>query len=76
MDARQKKLADAFAALSDEERIRLERLAELAQSSPAELWPTVQRYGFDDVEDSILADIEAQADHQAGRTISNSIIVS
>jgi len=59
MDARQTKQARAIAALSPEDRARLERLAVQTQLTPAELWPEVSDYGFDDVEESIQTDLEA-----------------
>jgi len=69
MNTQQKKMADAFAALSDTERARLERLAALAEISAERLWPEVWEYGFEDVEESIHADIEAEKDFAAGRGV-------
>ncbi|NVD70268.1 hypothetical protein HUX88_06815 [Duganella sp. BJB1802] len=69
MNSRQKKQAEALAALSAADRARLERLAALAQVTAENLWPEVWQYGFDDVEESIQADLDADADIAAGRTI-------
>jgi predicted transcriptional regulator len=71
MNSRQKKQAEALAALSAADRARLERLAALAQVSAEHLWPDVWLYGFEDTEESIQADLAAQADIEAGRTIPN-----
>lgn len=71
MDARQNKLAAALAALSVEDRGRLARLAITADSTPEEIWPAVYRYGFDDMEQSVQADRDAEADIAAGRTMSH-----
>jgi predicted transcriptional regulator len=71
MNSRQKKQAEALAALSVADRVRLERLAALAQVSAEHLWPDVWLYGFEDTEESIQADLAAQADIEAGRTIPN-----
>jgi predicted transcriptional regulator len=64
-----KKQAEALAALSAVERARLERLAARAEVSPEAIWNEVWLYGFEDIEESVEADIEAQADIAAGRTI-------
>ncbi|MBV6322409.1 hypothetical protein [Duganella violaceipulchra] len=69
MNSRQKKQAEALAALSAADRVRLERLAALAQVTAEHLWPEVWQYGFDDVEESVQADLDADADIAAGRTI-------
>lgn len=68
MDSKPNKQAEAFTALTAQDRARLERLATLAQLSPEQLWPDVWRYGFDDVEEGILADLEADEyfKHSAG----------
>lgn len=71
MNTRQKKQAEALAALSAADRARLERLAALANVSAEHLWPDIWLYGFDDVEEGIQADIAADEDIAAGRTISN-----
>jgi predicted transcriptional regulator len=76
MNSQQKKQAEAFSALPAADRARLERLAALAQSSPEDIWPVVWRYGFDDIEDSIQADLEGQEDIAAGRTISNEEVMA
>lgn len=64
-----KKQADAFAALSAEGHARLERLAALARLSPAEIWPEVWQYGFEDVEESVQAGLDADEDVKVGRTV-------
>jgi len=69
MDSRQKKMVEALAALSASERKRLERLAAMANMPPEAIWPDVWRYGFEDTEESIKADLEADADIAAGRLI-------
>jgi len=69
MDSRLKKQAEALAALSAADRARLERLAVLAQTTLVDIWPSVQQFGFDDMEDSVQAWLDAQADIAAGRTI-------
>ncbi len=69
MESRRKKQVDALAALGVEERARLERLAVLAQLTSEEIWPEVWQYGFEDVEDSIQAGLDADEDVRAGRTV-------
>ncbi|MQA20671.1 hypothetical protein [Rugamonas rivuli] len=76
MNSRQKKQAEALAALSAADRVRLERLAALAQVTAEHLWPEVWQYGFDDVEESIQADLDADADIAAGRTIPNEEVMA
>jgi predicted transcriptional regulator len=76
MNARLKKQAEALAALSVEDRHRLERLAELARTHPEIIWPEVCQYGFDDVEESVQADLDADEDIAAGRTISNEEVMA
>jgi hypothetical protein len=72
----EKKQAEALATLSAEERARLERLAALANVDAEHLWPDVWLYGFDDVEEGIQADIGADEDIAAGRTISNEEVMA
>lgn len=69
MNSKEKKQAEALAALSAADRARLDRLAALVGSRPEEIWPAVCRYGFDDMEESVQADIDAQAEYAVGRTI-------
>jgi predicted transcriptional regulator len=71
MNSPLKKQVEALAALSVADRVRLERLAALAEVTPEHLWPDVWLYGFDDVEEGIHADIAAAEDIAAGRTVSN-----
>jgi len=76
MNSRQKKQAEALAALSAADRARLERLASLADVTPEHLWPDVWLYGFEDVEDGVRADLEAEEDIAAGRTIPNDEVMA
>ena len=76
MNSRQKKQAEALAALSAADRARLERLASLADVTPEHLWPDVWLYGFEDVEDGVQADLEAEADIAAGRIIPNEEVMA
>ncbi|MYM88410.1 hypothetical protein GTP91_14655 [Rugamonas sp. FT82W] len=76
MDSRQKKQAEALAALSPADRARLDRLASLADVTPEHLWPDVWLYGFEDVEDGVRADLEAEEDIAAGRTIPNDEVMA
>jgi hypothetical protein len=71
MNTTQKKQIEALASLSTFDRARLERLAALADVSPEYLWPDVWLYGFDDVEEGIQADLQADKEIAAGLTISN-----
>lgn len=59
MDSNRNKQIEALTALSAGDRSRLERLAVMAKLSAEDLWPDVWLYGFDDVEEGIRADIEA-----------------
>ena len=69
MDSRRNKQAEALATLGVEERARLEHLAVVAQLTPEEIWPEVWQYGFEDVEDSVQAVLDADEDVKAGRTV-------
>ena len=69
MNSREKKQAQALAALSAADRARLERLAARAGVSPEVIWPDVWLYGFEDTEESVEADLAADADIAAGRTV-------
>lgn len=69
MNSSQKKKADALAALSAIDRARLDRLAARAEVSAEAIWNEVWLYGFEDIEESVDADLEAQEDIAAGRTI-------
>lgn len=60
MDREHKKIADQLAALSAGDRQRLQRLSQLAKVTPEVLFQDVCEYGFDDVEEGIQADIEAE----------------
>ena len=71
MNPREKKQAEALAALSATDRARLERLAAMARMSADHLWTDVRRYGFDDVEEGILADIEADEYFKSNAGIAN-----
>ncbi|MRW91743.1 hypothetical protein GJ699_17250 [Duganella sp. FT80W] len=76
MNSRLQKQAAALAALSPEDRARLERLAALAKLSPEDLWPEVWQYGFDDVEDSIDADLEAEEYFKENPGIDNAEVMA
>jgi len=76
MASRQNKQAESLAALSAEDRARLERLAALAHSTLEDVWVAVQRYGFDDMEESAQAWVEAEEDIAAGRTVSHEEVMA
>lgn len=76
MDLKSTKQLAALAALSDAERTRLERLAVMAKLSADELWPDVWRYGFDDVEEGILADMEADEYFKSNAGIDNAEVMA
>lgn len=76
MNAQQIKQAEALAALSVVDRERLERLADLENTTPEQLWPDVWLYGFDDVEEGIHADIQADKDIAAGKMIPNEDVMA
>ena len=69
MNSSQKKKAEALATLSVTDRARLDRLATRAEVSAEAIWNEVWLYGFQDIEESVDADLEAQEDIAAGRTI-------
>jgi len=69
MNTQHKEMADAFAALSDAERARLERLAALGERTPEEMLFFVLRDGFAACEASIRAGIQADEDFAAGKGI-------
>ena len=71
MNSREKKQAEALAALSAADRARLERLAARADVSSETIWPDVWLYGFEDTEDSVETNLAADDDIAAGRTVSN-----
>jgi hypothetical protein len=71
MNSREKKQAEALAALSAADRARLERLAARAGVSPEVIWPDVWLYGFEDMEESVETNLAADDDIAAGRTVSN-----
>jgi hypothetical protein len=76
MNSRQNKQAQALAALSPEDRARLERLAARTPLTPDELWPEVWQYGFDDVEESIQADLEADEYFKTNAGIPNAEVMA
>ena len=76
MNSSLKKKAEALAALSAIDRARLNRLATRAGVSAEAIWNEVWLYGFEDIEDSVDADLEAQEDIAAGRTISHEEVMS
>lgn len=69
MGSKSNKQAEAFAALTAQDRARLNKLAILAGLTGEELWPAVYRYGFQDIEESVQASLDADEDIAAGRTI-------
>jgi predicted transcriptional regulator len=69
MNFREKKQAEALAALPASDRARLERLAARAGVIPEAIWDEVWLYGFEDIEESVDADLAADEDIAAGRTI-------
>lgn len=69
MNSREKKQAEALAALSAADRARLGRLAARAGVGPEAIWNEVWLYGFEDTEESVEADLAADADIAAGRTV-------
>jgi hypothetical protein len=71
MNSREEKQAEALAALSAADRARLERMATIAKLSADDLWTDVWRYGFADVEEGILADIEADEYFKSNAGIAN-----
>jgi predicted transcriptional regulator len=71
MNSSLQKQAEAFAALSAIDQARLERLATRADVTPEALWPDVWLYGFEDTEDSVEANLAADEDIAAGRTVSS-----
>lgn len=70
MNSRQNKQAQALAALSPEDRARLERLAAQTPLTPDELWPEVWQYGFDD------ADLEADEYFKTKSGIANAEVMA
>ena len=76
MDLKSTKQLAALAALSDADRTRLERLAVMAKLSADELWLDVWRYGFDDVEEGILADLEADEYFKSNAGIDNAEVMA
>ncbi|NRR33677.1 hypothetical protein HSX11_26210 [Oxalobacteraceae bacterium] len=69
MGDRQTKMAAALAALSGSDRARLERMADRGDTTPELLWEAVYQYGFDDMEESIEANIEMDNAAAAGQLI-------
>lgn len=76
MNSREKKQAQALAALSAGDRARLGRLAARAGVSPEAIWPDVWLYGFEDTEESVEANLAADDDIAAGRTVSNEEVMA
>jgi hypothetical protein len=60
METTNSKVDAELSALSADQMLRLQRLAELAKVRPEDVWGDVRRYGWDDVEEGILADLEGQ----------------
>lgn len=76
MDSLQTKQAAALAALSTAERERLARLAARAQVSAEAIWQEVWLYGFDDVDESVQAELEAREAIARGVTIANEEVMA
>ncbi len=76
MNSKEKKQAEALAALSAADRARLERLASLVEMSAEHLWPEVWLYGFDDVEEGIAADLEADEYFKTNSGIDNAEVMA
>ena len=76
MNSGKEKQLEALAALSDEDRARLERLAAMAKMTPHDLWRDVWRYGFDDVEEGIQTDIEADEYFKSNAGIDNAEVMA
>ena len=76
MDSKSNRQADAFAALTAADHARLDRLAVLAGSTAEDIWPAVYRYGFQDMEESVQANLDAQVEHAAGLTISHEDVMA
>ncbi|MDR7051856.1 hypothetical protein J2X54_004357 [Duganella sp. 3397] len=76
MNIQQRKQADALAALTAADRERLLRLAQLENTTPEQLWPDVWLYGFDDVEEGIRADLQADKEIAEGKTIPNEDVMA
>lgn len=76
MDSRLKKQTDALVALSAADRARLESLASLAGLNPDDLWPEVWQHGFDDVEESIQADLDATEYFKTNSGINNAEVMA
>lgn len=75
MDSSRNKQLEALTALSAGDRSRLERLAVMAKLSAEDLWPDVWLYGFDDVEEGIRADIEADEYFKSNVGIDNAEVM-
>ena len=75
MNSREKKQAEALAALSAADRARLERMATIAKLSADDLWMDVWRYGFDEVEEGVQADIEADDYFKSNAGIANAEVM-
>jgi len=76
MDSSRNKQLEALTALSAGDRSRLERLAVMAKLSAEDLWPDVWLYGFDDVEEGIRADIEADEYFKSNVGIDNAEVMA
>jgi hypothetical protein len=76
MSASLKKQAEALSALSGADRARLDRLAAIAKLSAEDLWQDVWRYGFEDVEEGIQTDIEADEYFKSNAGIDNTEVMA
>lgn len=71
MDLPSQKQAAALAALSAADSVRLERMASKANVSVDNIWPEVYLHGFDYIEASVQANLDADDDIAAGRTVAH-----
>jgi len=76
MEIPSQKQAAALAALSAADFARLERLASKANVSVDGIWPEVYLYGFDDIEDSVQANLDADDDIAAGCTVAHDDVMA
>lgn len=76
MDLPSQKQAAALAALSAADSARLERLASKANVSVDSIWPEIYVYGFDDIEDSVQANLNADEDIAAGCTVAHDDVMA
>ena len=76
MDFSSPEQAKALAALSTADCVRLQHLASKANVSVKHIWPEVYLYGFEDIEASVQANLDADGDIAAGRTIAHDDVMA